>query len=193
MATRKKKPAKSARKAPKVGTSARSTRSAKTAKPARAAKATAAARGGARAAAARQTSADMDFVMNAFKNLPTGTARVTFRIADAGPQQSARMGVALFELVRPGEIKPVTSKEVDNLPTTPAGSTFDFVPNAGSDYVITFSGEMHSLSIANVPLTLELAVEAEGSGATIEDFGGPRSVAQRACSFVGRALLKASP
>lgn len=187
MATSRKKPAHAARKTAKP---AASTRSAKTGRSAKAAGAARAARPAA-AAAARQTSADMDFVMNEFKTLPAGTARVVFRIVNAGPQQSARMGVALFEQIPPGDFQPVTSGEVDNLPMTPAASKFEFTPRAGASYVITFSGEMHSLSTANVPLQLELAVTAEPSGAIVENFNGSRSVDQRACSLAGRALLRA--
>lgn len=182
MATSRKKPARAARKTAKSAKPARSARTA--------AGAARAARPAAAAAAARQTSADMDFVMNEFKTLPAGTARAVFRIVNAGPQQSARMGVALFEQIPPGDFQPVTSGEVDNLPMTPAASKFEFTPRAGANYVITFSGEMHSLSTANVPLQLELAVTAEPSGAIVENFNGSRSVDQRACSLAGRALLR---
>jgi len=185
MATTRKRTAPAARKAAKPARGAKSAKAAaapRAARPARAAKS---------AATTRQTSADMDFVMNAFKTLPPGTTRAVFSIVDAGPQQSARMGVALFEQMPPGDFQPVTSQDVDNLPMTPAGSKFAFAPRPGANYVITFSGEMHSLSTATVPLQLTLAVTAEPSGATVEDFNGPRSVNQRACSLAGRALLRA--
>lgn len=183
MATSRKKPVRAERKVAKSVEPARGERTA--------AGAARAARPPAAAVAGRQTSADMDFVMNEFRTLPAGTATAVIRIVNAGPQQSARMGVALFEQIPPGDFQPVTSGEVDNLPMTPAASRFEFTPRAGANYVITFSGEMHSLSTANVPLELQLAVTAEPSGAIVENFDGSRSVDQRACSLAGRALLRA--
>ncbi len=145
-------------------------------------------------AAAAGTAADMLFESTEFKPIPPGASRVILGIVDAGPQQSATLGVVLREQ-RPGsdEFVFVRGEEIDNLPTTPEGVAFAFTPTPGSRYALLLKGTMHSLTTDDAPLELELAVTVGSSGALLEDFGGSRSFDGRFARVAGRALLEAAP
>lgn len=154
--------------------------------------AAAAAAGGVAATAAEQPK-DMVFESADFRVIPAGVQQVLLKIARAGDQQGASLGVAVFEQLTPqSQFVVIAKKMIDNLASTPEESFLPLAPVPGATYAITFVGEMHALSLANAPLSLTLRINAEGIGAPIEDFGGPKEIAGRFCVVRGRALLRAA-
>jgi hypothetical protein len=175
-----------------MGGKRKSGKGAETTNPADATAATAAASAAAVAAAANGPT-DMVFESADFRVIPSGVQQVLLKIARAGDNQSASLGVAIFEQRTPqSQFVLIVKQEIDNLANTPEKSFLPIAPVPGAAYAITFVGEMHSLSLASAPLSLTLRISAEGVGTAIEDFGGQKSVPGRFCSIRGRALLRAA-
>ena len=148
----------------------------------------------AKAAAAATPSADsnndMIFDGAEIRTVPAGSTHVVFKITDVGANQSAAIGVAVFEQVNPdGEWRVIVKESIDNLPATADASSMVFAVRPGARYAITFQGEMHSLWKDKIPLTLELVVNADGVGNPLEDFGGAKTSDGRFCIVRGRARL----
>lgn len=145
------------------------------------------------AAATANGPTDMVFESAGFRVIPSGVKQVLLKIARAGDNQSASLGVAVFERLTPqSQFVLIAKQEIDNLASTPEKSFLPVAPVPGAAYAITFVGEMHSLSLANAPLSLTLHVSAEGVGMPIEDFGGQKTVQGRFCAIRGRALVRAA-
>lgn len=145
------------------------------------------------AAASAIVPTDMVFESEDFRSIPTGVKQVLLKIALAGDNQSASLGVAVFEQLTPqSQFVLIAKQEIDNLANTPEESFLPIAPIPGAAYAITFVGEMHSLSLADAPLSLTLRISAEGVGTPIEDFGGQKTVQGRFCAVRGRALLRAA-
>jgi hypothetical protein len=144
------------------------------------------------AAKAVDTSAEMVFESQDFRQIPPSAQLVLLKISHVGENQSVSLGAAVFEQLTPQSPFVVIAKqELDNLAETPAGSFLSISPNPGATYAVTFVGEMHALSLDKAPLALSLLVNAEGVGSPIENFGGEQVVEGRFCPVRGRALLKA--
>jgi hypothetical protein len=145
------------------------------------------------AATAGSGPTDMVFESADFRVLPSGVKQALLKIVRAGENQSASLGVAVFERLTPqSQFVLIAKQEIDNLASTPEKSFLPVAPVPGAVYAITFVGEMHSLSLATSPLSLTLHISAEGVGTPIEDFGGQKTVQGRFCSIRGRALLRAT-
>jgi hypothetical protein len=144
-------------------------------------------------AAAANGSTDMVFESADFRVIPSGVKQVLLKIARVGDNQSASLGVAVFEQLTPqSQFVLIAKQEIDNLGSTPEKSFLPIAPVPSATYAITFVGEMHSLSLANAPLSLTLRISAEGVGTPIEDFGGQKTVQRRFCAIRGRALMRAA-
>lgn len=143
-------------------------------------------------AGAQQTT-DLVFESTDFRTIPAGVQQVLLKIARAGDQQSASLGVAVFEQLTPqAQFVVIAKKTIDNLASTPDQSFLPLAPVPGATYAITFVGEMHALSLANAPMSLTLLITADGIGTPVEDFGGPKETPGRFCVVRGRALLRAA-
>lgn len=140
-----------------------------------------------------QQSTDLVFESTDFRVIPAGVKQVLLKIARAADQQSVSLGVAVFEQLTPqGQFVVIAKKTIDNLASTPDQSFLPLAPVPGATYAITFVGEMHALSLANVPMSLTLLITADGIGVPVEDFGGPKETPGRFCVVRGRALLRAA-
>jgi hypothetical protein len=131
---------------------------------------------------------DMVFDSGKVKTIPAGVTHVVFKIDRCGDNQSATLGVMVYEQASGADWTTLSKTTISNLPGI-GDSAVVFVVKPGANYAITFQGEMHSLWSGTDPLSLSLLVNGDGVGQPLDDFGGTQTVDARSCVVRGRSCL----
>lgn len=135
---------------------------------------------------------ELDYYVDAWIDIQPGAVQLRLL---AHPPVAAGVGIDVFTRPTPvadgapAQWSRTVQAEIDNLPATPSGETFQVAVAAGNEYVIRFQGEAHLL----MPGFQDVAVEFVLSSATavLTNYGGAKVAAPaRAAGLNGNAWLR---